>query len=214
MPEIARLCSKERTTHGFVLARISVFSPLTHPQISLRERRLVVISISCQCLSLSELSGFMPHFGDSCKRNTRCSADTPRWGGHVLSSRESRSRVHMSARAVRSWPVPPRYMADIPQDARHHAPSPAARRAMRPRLLRGPVPRTLAWRLSLGCQALWAGKCTVRLYTPFFRNLPSVATLLRGLRPIGMFCATAVRVCAEFSLKIVSEGKHQTFSNN
>ena len=43
MPEIARLCSKERTRHGFVLARTSVFSPLTHPQVSARERRLVVI---------------------------------------------------------------------------------------------------------------------------------------------------------------------------
>ena len=43
MPEIARLCSKERTRHGFVLARAPVFSPLTHPQVSARERRLVVI---------------------------------------------------------------------------------------------------------------------------------------------------------------------------
>jgi hypothetical protein len=29
--------------HGFVLARTPVFSPLTHPQVSARERRLVVI---------------------------------------------------------------------------------------------------------------------------------------------------------------------------
>ena len=45
---------------------------------------------------------FMPHFGDSRKRNTRCSVYTPRRGGHVLSSRESRSRVLMSAQTVRS----------------------------------------------------------------------------------------------------------------
>jgi len=45
---------------------------------------------------------FRAHFGDSCKRNTRCSAYTPRRGGHVLSSRESRPRVPMSAQTVRS----------------------------------------------------------------------------------------------------------------
>jgi len=45
---------------------------------------------------------FRAHFGDSCKRNTRCSAYTPRRGGPVLSSRESRPRVPMSAQTVRS----------------------------------------------------------------------------------------------------------------
>jgi len=43
MQKIARLCSKERTTYGLVRARISVFSPLTHPQISLKDRRLAAI---------------------------------------------------------------------------------------------------------------------------------------------------------------------------
>jgi hypothetical protein len=41
--KIARLCRKERTIHGFVLARTPVFLLLTHPQISSRERRLVAI---------------------------------------------------------------------------------------------------------------------------------------------------------------------------
>src|SRR5262245_15923869 len=39
----ARLCSKERTIYGFVLSRTPVFSLLTHPQISSKERRLVAI---------------------------------------------------------------------------------------------------------------------------------------------------------------------------
>src|SRR6266508_5938183 len=43
MQKIARLYSKERTIYGFVLVRPPVFSPLTHPQISPRERRLVAI---------------------------------------------------------------------------------------------------------------------------------------------------------------------------
>jgi hypothetical protein len=43
MQKIVRLCSKERTIDGFVLARPPVFSPLTHLQIASRERRLVAI---------------------------------------------------------------------------------------------------------------------------------------------------------------------------
>jgi hypothetical protein len=34
---------KERTTYGFMPSRTPVFSPLTHPHISSRERRLVAI---------------------------------------------------------------------------------------------------------------------------------------------------------------------------
>ena len=41
--KIARLCSKERTIYGFVLARPPVFLPLTHPHISSRAKRLVAI---------------------------------------------------------------------------------------------------------------------------------------------------------------------------
>jgi hypothetical protein len=92
----------------------------------------------------------MPHFGDSCKRNIRYSAYTPHRGGHVLPSRESRSRAPMSARTVWSWPVPPRCLADIPLRTL----------AIMPRLRRhvwlcglgfcvGQCWRPLAWRLGL-----------------------------------------------------------------
>src|SRR5262249_46494791 len=43
MRNIVRLCSKERTTYGLVRARIPVFSPLTHPQIASKDRRLATI---------------------------------------------------------------------------------------------------------------------------------------------------------------------------
>jgi hypothetical protein len=43
---------------------------------------------------------FLPTFGDSRKRNTRCKAYTPRREGPILSSRESRLHVLMSARTV------------------------------------------------------------------------------------------------------------------
>ena len=43
MQKIARLCSKERPIHGFVLSRTPVFSPLTQPQSFLRERPLDAI---------------------------------------------------------------------------------------------------------------------------------------------------------------------------
>src|SRR4029453_8584929 len=43
MEKTARLYRKERTIEGFVLSRTPIFSPLTHPQISSRERRLGAI---------------------------------------------------------------------------------------------------------------------------------------------------------------------------
>src|SRR5262249_36147297 len=38
--------------------------------------------------------GFMPHFGDSRKRNIICSARPPRWRGHVLLSLDTRLCGH------------------------------------------------------------------------------------------------------------------------
>jgi len=43
MQKTARLYGKERTTYGFMPSRTPVFSPLTHPHIASRERRLVAI---------------------------------------------------------------------------------------------------------------------------------------------------------------------------
>jgi hypothetical protein len=53
----------------------------------------------------------------------------------------------------------------------------------------------------LGVPGVMAGKCTVRLYTPFFRNL-HVATLAKrseAYRDVLRY--RVVRVCAEFSRK-------------
>jgi len=61
------------------------------------------------CYFSSAKVRFMSPFGDSRKRNTRCSAYTPRRGGYVLPS-----RMQMSARTVQSWPVTPRCVAGVP----------------------------------------------------------------------------------------------------